>query len=105
MVFGWLATTANGRKRLVRATAFASMALAVATVGGGSGHAENAEISSRRASERRGFTNAEIKDGFLKIALTAELQLGAQAERVRKFDEPVRIFITSKAMPDRRPEL
>ena len=31
--------------------------------------------------------------------------LGAQAERVRKFDEPVRIFVTSKGAPDRRAEI
>lgn len=105
MTFSWLATASAGRKRLIRATAFASMALAFATFSGGSGYAENAEISSRRASERRNFTNDEIKDGFFKIALNAELQLGAQAERIRKFDEPVRIFVVSKALPDRRPEL
>jgi hypothetical protein len=85
--------------------AAALIALAFATASGGPGHAENAEISHRRASERLDFTNDEIKDGFLKIALTAELQLGAPAERVRKFDEPVRIFVVSKALPDRRPEL
>ena len=60
---------------------------------------------SRRASERTDFTNDEIKDGFFKIAFNAELQLGAPAERVRKFDEPVRIFVVSKGLPDRRPEI
>jgi hypothetical protein len=90
---------------LIQIMAAALIALAFATASGGPGHAENAEISHRRASERLDFTNDEIKDGFLKIALTAELQLGAPAERVRKFDEPVRIFVVSKALPDRRPEL
>jgi len=33
------------------------------------------------------------------------MQVGAPAERVRKFDEPVRIFVESKGLPDRRPEI
>lgn len=105
MTFSWPATTSTGRKRPIRATTFASMALVLAWFGSGSATAENAEISSRRASQRWDFTNDEIKDGFVKIALNAELQLGAPAQRIRKFDEPVRIFITGKALPDRRPEL
>jgi hypothetical protein len=87
------------------AIALAVIAITLAGIGSGPANAENPDISSRRGSERRDFTNDEIKDGFLKIALNAELQLGAQAERIRKFDEPVRIFVVSQALPDRRPEL
>jgi hypothetical protein len=68
-------------------------------------YAEDPGISSRRASERTDFTDEEIKNGFFKIAFNAELQLGAPAERVRKFDEPVRIFLDSKSNIDRRPEI
>ena len=68
-------------------------------------NAESPDIANRRASERRDFTNGEISEGFLKIALRAELELGKSSERVRKFDEPVRIFIESKAQPDRRTEI
>jgi hypothetical protein len=78
-------------------------------------HAEDPDIVSRRVSQRTDFTDAEIKDGFFKIAFNAELQLGAPAGRVRKFDEPVRIFLDSKfldskfldskAEPDRRPQI
>jgi hypothetical protein len=68
-------------------------------------NAESPDIANRRASERRYFTNGEISEGFLKIALRAELELGKSSERVRKFDEPVRIFIESKAQPDRRAEI
>src|SRR5581483_685598 len=68
-------------------------------------NAESPDIANRRASERRDFTNGEISEGFLKIALRAELELGKSSERVRKFDEPVRIFIESKAQPDRRAEI
>jgi hypothetical protein len=82
-----------------------AIAVVFTTMGNGPANAENPEISSRRASARTDFTNEEIKDGFFKIAFNAELQLGAPAERVRKFDEPVRIFVVSKAVPDRRPEI
>jgi Protein of unknown function (DUF2927) len=67
--------------------------------------AENPDIMSRRAAERTDFTNDEIKDGFFKIAFGAELQLEAPANRVRKFDEPIRIFVESTGLPDRRAEL
>jgi hypothetical protein len=32
----------------------------------------------------------------------AEMQMGAPAERIRKFDEPVRILVINKGLPDRR---
>jgi hypothetical protein len=67
--------------------------------------AENPDITSHRAAERTDFTNDEIKDGFFKIAFGAELQIEAPANRVRKFDEPIRIFVESTGAPDRRAEL
>jgi hypothetical protein len=94
--------------RVVRrsmATALAAIAMLLAAINAGPAHAEDPDISSRRASERTDFTDDEIKDGFFKIAFNAELQLGAPAQRVRKFDEPVRIFLDSKGTPDRRPEI
>jgi hypothetical protein len=84
---------------------FAVIACVVAGAGVGSALAEDPDITSRRASERTDFTNAEITDGFFKIAFHAELQIGAPAERVRKYDEPVRIFVVSKSDPDRRAEI
>jgi len=89
------------RRPLAGALPAAAIAIALA----GAASAENADISSRRASERTDFTNDEIKDGFFKIAFNAELQIGAPADRVRKFDEPVRIFVESKSLPDRRAEV
>ena len=80
-------------------------AIALMLVGIGTAAAENPDISSRRAAERTDFTNDEIKDGFFKIAFSAELQLGVAAQRVRKFDEPVRIFVVSKGLPDRRSQI
>jgi hypothetical protein len=67
--------------------------------------AEDPDISSRRALERTQFTNDEIQQGFFKIAFRAEMQIGKPAERVRKFDEPVRIFVINKGEPDRLSEI
>jgi hypothetical protein len=83
----------------------ASIAIALAAIDSGPAKAENPDISSRRASERLDFTNDEIKDGFFKIAFKAEMQIDAPVERIRKFDEPVRIFVDSKGLPDRRSEI
>jgi hypothetical protein len=98
------ATTAKaGLTRKLTLAAFAAIALAGIVCE--PANAENPDISSRRASERTDFSNEEIRDGFFKIAFGAELQLDAPAERVRKFDEPVRIFVESRGTPDRRPEI
>src|SRR5476649_910030 len=66
---------------------------------------ENADISLRRASERTSFRNDEIADGFFKIAFGAELQFGRRVERIRKFDEPVRVFVANQGAPNRRAEI
>lgn len=67
--------------------------------------AENPDISSRRASDQTSFSDGEIKDGFYKIALRAELQFDRRVERIRKFDEPVRVFVVNRGAPDRRAEI
>jgi hypothetical protein len=85
--------------------ALVSITLALGGIGYGSAYAENPDIASRRVSERTEFTNDEIKDGFFKIAFHAEFQIGAPAERVRKFDEPVRVFVINKGLPDRSPAI
>ena len=98
---------ARGFAGTVRMTSMtiAGLAMAFAAIGSGPANAENPDITSRRAAERTDFTNDEIKDGFFKIAFIAELQLDKRAERVRKYDEPVRIFVVSRASPDRRAEI
>src|SRR5580698_4535755 len=78
---------------------------ALAGAGCLSARAENPDIASRRAAERTDFTNDEIREGFFKIAFGAELQLDQPAGRVRKFDEPVRIFVETASGPDRRGEV
>jgi hypothetical protein len=61
--------------------------------------------ASRRAVERTAFTDAEIADGFFKIAFGAELDLARSGKRIRKFDGPVRVGVESLARPDRRPQV
>ena len=79
-----------------------SMVIALFGTITGASHAEDVNISNRRNSERTSFTNEEIRDGFFKIAFDAELQLGRRAGRIRKFDEPVRVFVFDQADPKRR---
>jgi len=89
--------------RMVMVATFATVMLA--GFSSLSAHAENPEIASRRAAERSDFTNDEIREGFFKIAFGAELQLDKPTERVRKFDEPIRIFVANHGAPDRRGEI
>jgi len=98
---------AAARKPLTMALAALAMAVAMilAGIGNRPAHAEDPDISSRRASARVEFTNDEIRDGFFKIAFSAELQLDAAVNRVRKFDEPVRIFVINDGLPDRGPDI
>jgi hypothetical protein len=79
------------------------IALAGATVP--AAHAEDANIGSRRASERTSFSNDEIAGGFFKIAFGAELQLGRRVERIRRFDEPVRVFVFDQDKHKRKAEI
>jgi len=65
-------------------------------------HAENMDIARRRAEQRTTFSDAEISDGFFKIAFGAEFNLAGRIDRIRKFDGPVRVFADSRGKPDRR---
>jgi hypothetical protein len=66
---------------------------------------EHPDIERRRAVERKTFSDAEITDGFFKVAFGAELRVGGPADRIRKFDRPIRVLIDSRAKPDRRAEV
>src|SRR5262245_46920241 len=67
--------------------------------------AEHHEISSRRATERKAFTDAEITEGFFKTASGAELHLAGPVNRIRKFEAPVRVYVENRARPNRRAEV
>jgi len=64
--------------------------------------AENAQIAKLRAAEQKTFTDAQIIDGFFKTAFGAELAVAGRVDRIRKYDGPVRVFVESRARPDRR---
>ena len=87
------------------ATIITAMVIALCAAISGVLHAEDMNINNRRNSERTSFTNDEIRDGFFKIAFDAELQLGRRVGRIRKFDEPVRVFVFDQADPKRRAEV
>jgi Protein of unknown function (DUF2927) len=80
----------------------AAMQLAVFAT---SSSAQNAEIARRRAHERTQFTDAQIVKGFFRIALGAEFHLAGRVDRIRKYDRPVRVYVDSRATPDRRAQV
>jgi hypothetical protein len=82
---------------IVALALIAAMAMATA--------AEHHEISSRRAVERKVFTDAEISEGFFRTAFGAELHIAGAVNRIRKFEVPVRVQVANRARPDRRNEL
>jgi hypothetical protein len=84
---------------------FASAAIALGALISGAAPAENIDISVRRSAERTSFSNDEIKEGFFKTAFHAELQFDKPVERIRKFDEPVRVFVDNRGPSDRGIEI
>jgi hypothetical protein len=87
------------------AAILASTLIALAGTTVPAAHAEEANLGSRPGSERTSFSNDEITDGFFKIAFGAELQLGRRVERIRKFDEPVRVFVFDQDKHKRKAEI
>src|SRR5205085_10296461 len=56
------------------------------------------EFAQRRAGEQKTFTDAQIFEGFFKIAFGAEMLIAGRADRIRKYDRPVRVFAESRAL-------
>jgi hypothetical protein len=86
----------NTRTYLLRTTC---LALATALVLPCAGFAQSIVTPQR---EKKQFTDAEIADGFFRVAFGAEFHLAGRVDRIRKYDKPVRVFIDNKARPDRR---
>ena len=63
--------------------------------------AENPEIAKRRAAEPKSFTDAEILRGFFATAFGAEMRIAGRVDRVRKYDQPVRVYVENHVKPDR----
>jgi hypothetical protein len=86
-------------------TAIAALTATIAINGFFPAQAENSTITMRRAAERTSFSNEEIRDGLLKTAFRAELQFGRHEERIRKFDEAVRVFVDNHGAPARTADI
>ncbi|MBX6425952.1 MAG: DUF2927 domain-containing protein [Variibacter sp.] len=82
-----------------RGAALAAMALLAWS--GGWAAAQHPEIEKRRAAERTSFSDAEIARGFFKVAFGAELGLGGRVDRIRKYEQPVRVYVEGAAPPER----
>ncbi|MET0278572.1 MAG: DUF2927 domain-containing protein [Pseudorhodoplanes sp.] len=66
---------------------------------------EDAEITKRRAEERKTFTNEEIIDGFFRVVFGAEFKVSGAVDRIRKYEVPIRVYADNRAKPDRRAQL
>jgi len=64
-------------------------------------HAEDREIAKRRAAEKKTFTDAQIFEGFFRVAFGAELRLAGNSNRIRRYHVPVRVYVDNRAKPDR----
>lgn len=60
---------------------------------------------ARSPIDKPHYTDAEIIDGFFKVAFGAEYRLSGRSDRIRKYVTPVRIAIEGVASRRRRAEL
>jgi hypothetical protein len=67
--------------------------------------AEPASATIPQDRQKTSFTDAQIVDGFFRVAFGAEFHLAGRVDRIRKFDGPVRVFAETADRPDRRPQL
>jgi Protein of unknown function (DUF2927) len=49
-------------------------------------------IAARQRAEQKSFTDAEIVEGFFKTSFGAEYHLAGRVDRIRKYDQPVRVY-------------
>lgn len=80
----------------------AAIAIAVLLPGPFQADAASAQTIVTPQQEKKTFTDAEIADGFFRVAFGAEFHLAGRVDRIRKYTKPVRVFIDNKASPDRR---
>jgi hypothetical protein len=67
--------------------------------------AEDARIAKYRAAEHKTFTDAQIADGFFKIAFGAEFNIAGRIDRIRKYHVPIRVYADNLGRPDRRAQV
>ncbi len=82
-----------------------AIAVVITIAGLFTARAEDEGVGIRRTSERIAFSDAEIADGFFKIAFGAELRVRGGGSHIRKFDEPVRVFLDDRASVNRRADI
>ena len=81
-------------------------AFAAVLAGAVAAFAEDSIIAAKRASEPTSFTDEQITDGFFKVTFGAEFHTDGRVDRIRKYDNPVRVYINNNvAEPNRRAEL
>lgn len=81
------------------ALAFAALALTTLSPPAIDGAAARPRVA------KTSFTDAEIADGFFKVAFGAEYRLAGPSDRIRKFTAPVRVAIDGDKNPRRRATL
>jgi hypothetical protein len=94
--------TGDAGRRAARSLVAAALATLALAAWLAPTRAENPRIAKLRAAEQKTFTDAQIAEGFFKIAFGAELAVAGRADRIRKYEAPVRVFVESRAKPDRR---
>jgi hypothetical protein len=91
----------DGSARRLPAHSGAILAALAAFAAAAPAAAENTEIAQHRAAERKIFSDDEIAEGFFKVTFGAEFRIAGNVDRIRKYDVPVRVFVDSRAKPDR----
>jgi hypothetical protein len=103
----WLCQAPAGRAKWpfysVAGVVFAALLLTISVALPARG--EDPRIAKNRAAERKTFTDTEIAAGFFKVAFGAEFSIAGRTDRIRKYDGPVRIYVDSRAKPDRRAQV
>lgn len=92
----------------IRMRRLACLALVAAAMSGAaqvSAFAQTHSPSQSPSREKKTFTDPQIVEGFLKTSFGAEFQLAGRVDRIRKYQRPVRIFVDSRAKPDRTRQL
>lgn len=97
--------TRRGRARAVARLACTLIAAIILAPAPTPAQAEPAQIAKNRKAEKKDFTDQQIIDGFFKTVFGAEFHVAGRTDRIRKYDVPVRVYIDSRAKPNRRQQV
>jgi hypothetical protein len=79
--------------------------LATVVLATSAARADELNVGTRQNAERIAFSDAEIADGFFKIAFGAEFEVAGSGNVIRKFDAPVRVFLDDRGQANRRADI